>query len=145
MPRARDLLARFRPIGAPGAAAPAGVPVDRRAERERELRPVFDELAATEVEARRIRGAATADASARTAAAAESARALVAAARRDAEVGRAESAAAVLRLSHQEVAATQAAAAREAAEIADRARSRLPAFVARVVDAVRADILAGVR
>ena len=40
---ARDLLHRFRPVGAPGAA-PAGVPADRVAEVSRELQPVFDEL-----------------------------------------------------------------------------------------------------
>ena len=45
MPSARDMLQRFRPIGTPGAAAPAGVPADRAAELGRELQPVFDELA----------------------------------------------------------------------------------------------------
>ena len=47
MPRARDLLARFRPVGAPGTAAPAGVPVDRVAERRRELLPVASGLRLT--------------------------------------------------------------------------------------------------
>jgi hypothetical protein len=87
VPRARDLLARFRPVGAPGAAAPAGVPADRGSERDRELQAVFDELADTE----------------------------------------------------EQAAAIRAAADREAAEIAARARERLPGLVARVVDAVRQD------
>ena len=41
MASARDLLERFRPAGTPGAAAPAGVPYDRGAALEDELRPVL--------------------------------------------------------------------------------------------------------
>ena len=33
MPRVRDVLHRFSPAGAPGAASTAGVPVDRVADR----------------------------------------------------------------------------------------------------------------
>ena len=136
MPTARDLLARFRPVGAPGAAAPAGVPADRGAERERELRPVFEELAATEMTAAGIRTDATAEAAALAAAAADAARAIVDAARRDAEAHRAEAAAAVLRQAELDAAATRAAAGREADEIGARAQQRLGDLVARVVDRV---------
>jgi flagellar biosynthesis/type III secretory pathway protein FliH len=145
VPRARDLLARFRPVGAPGAAAPAGVPADRGAERERELQPVFAELAATEEEAARIRAAATTDAAARTSAATEQAQAIVESARRDAEAHRAEAAAAVLRQVEQSTSATRAAARHEAEEIAARARERLPDLVARLVDGILSDEPIGVR
>ena len=50
MPRVRDLLYRFRPSGAPGAATAAGVPVDRTAKLAAELDPVFARLADTEEE-----------------------------------------------------------------------------------------------
>ena len=50
MPRIRDVLHRFRPAGAPGAATAAGVPVDRAAELGVELEPLFALLADTERE-----------------------------------------------------------------------------------------------
>lgn len=50
MPRVRDVLLRFRPSGAPGAATAAGVPVDRAGELETELGPVLGLLAETERE-----------------------------------------------------------------------------------------------
>lgn len=54
MPRVRDVLLRFRPSGAPGAATAAGVPVDRANEVAAELEPVFGLLAETERECARI-------------------------------------------------------------------------------------------
>jgi hypothetical protein len=50
MPRVRDVLQRFRPSGAPGAATAAGVPADRAHELAAELEPVFALLADTERE-----------------------------------------------------------------------------------------------
>ena len=50
MPRVRDVLHRFRPSGAPGAATAAGVPVDRAAELATELEPVLALLAEAERE-----------------------------------------------------------------------------------------------
>lgn len=41
MPQLRDFLDRFRPAGAPGSAATAGVPADRLAELAAELDPVL--------------------------------------------------------------------------------------------------------
>jgi hypothetical protein len=137
MPRARELLARFRPAGTPGAAAPAGVPADRVAELARELQPVFDELAGTEQEARDIRAAAAAEARLRRDRAGEQARSIVAEARRDAEARRAEAAARVLQEIERETTATLDAASREADVIARRAEQRYPAVVARVVTRVR--------
>jgi hypothetical protein len=50
MPRVRDVLHRFRPSGAPGAATAAGVPVDRATELAAELQPVLALLEETERE-----------------------------------------------------------------------------------------------
>lgn len=48
MPRVSDLLYRFRPSGAPGSAAAAGVPADRAHDLAAELDPVFASLVQTE-------------------------------------------------------------------------------------------------
>ena len=50
MPRVRDVLHRFRPSGAPGAATASGVPVDRAGELAAELEPVLALLEETEQE-----------------------------------------------------------------------------------------------
>lgn len=52
MARIRDLLYRFRPASAPGAASASGVPADRAADAALELRAVFDQLSSTEDECR---------------------------------------------------------------------------------------------
>lgn len=142
MPTARDLLRRFRPVGAPGAAAPAGVPADRVAERDREVQPVFDELAATQAEAARIRDDAAARARARRDRAAAEAAAVVEAARRDAQKQRADTAAAILRSAQQETAAALTAAREEASAVVARAEGRYAGLVDRVVAGVRADAAA---
>jgi hypothetical protein len=91
MMRARDLLERFRPSGAPGAAAPAGVPSERAAILREELLPVLELLGPTEtqcdavlresrVRAERLRG----DAATRSAARLSEARAQAEAARAEA-------------------------------------------------------------
>lgn len=133
---ARDLLERFRPVGAPGAAAPAGVPADRVAEVSRELQPVFDELVDVQQRCADIRAAAVAAARARRDRGAGEARAIVAAARIDAQAQRADAAARERRETEQESAATIAAAEREAAEIHRRAEERMDGHVAHVVSAV---------
>lgn len=55
MSRVRDLLYRFRPAGAPGAASAAAVPMDRRSSLEAELSPLFAWLAVTERECDAVR------------------------------------------------------------------------------------------
>ena len=62
MPQLRDFFSRFRPAGAPGAAARAGVPADRLREREAEVGPVLALLDSTEAECERIVGQARRDA-----------------------------------------------------------------------------------
>ncbi|HEY3259730.1 MAG TPA: hypothetical protein VGJ95_05585 [Pseudonocardiaceae bacterium] len=85
MPRARDFLERLRPVGAPGAAGPAGVPADRSAEIAAELEPVFAALADVEVELRRERDTGEAEAARRRRRAAERSVEILAEARRAAE------------------------------------------------------------
>lgn len=86
MPSTRDLLQRFRPAGAPGAATAAGVPADRSDERATELAGVFVLLETTIAEAERVRRAVTTQAQERRDRAREQALATIAQARLDAEV-----------------------------------------------------------
>ena len=138
MPSARDLLQRFRPIGTPGAAAPAGVPADRGAEatgscsrsstswpRRWTRSPGSGRLPLSRPACARDR-------------AAEEARRIVDAARVQAEAERAEAAARILRRAEQETATRRSADARQqAAEIA-RAGAATAAghYVRRIVDEV---------
>ena len=137
MPRARDLLERFRPIGTPGAAAPAGVPADRTADRFRELQPVVDRLVDVDAECVRIRDAATAEAERRRQQAVAEAAAIVAASRIAAPANRTATATRV----RQEGAALAVAdveqAEHEAAATTARAQQRMDDYVRRVGTAVR--------
>lgn len=138
MPTARDLLQRFRPLGAPGAAAPSGVPADRRAERDRELQPVFDALVDVQEEVGRIRAAATAQAHVRGEQAEQQAAALLRTARRDAATARAEAAAAAAARVEEESRRVLAEAEADAAVVVRRAEERYAGLVDRVVHGVRA-------
>jgi len=62
VPPLRDFLSRFRPAGAPGAAARAGVPVDRKRELEAEVCPVLGLLDGTQAECESIIARARRDA-----------------------------------------------------------------------------------
>jgi hypothetical protein len=134
MPRVRDLLYRFRPAGAPGAASSAGVPVDRGADLAAELDPVFARLAATERECAEIVAAAHGAADARRAQAAQQARACVATARERLDDERA-AAAAVRRSGGPEADALDDSQA-EVSEVRRRADERMGTYVDRVVDRV---------
>jgi hypothetical protein len=139
-PRSRDVLARFRPAGTPGAPAAAAVPADRVAERSAELEPVLARLEDTQVEAARLVDDARAEAGRRRATAAERAEALLAAAHRDAVSERADAAAAVRQRAEAAAADIAAEAEHEAAAVLEVAEQRAPALVARVVASVRADL-----
>ena len=140
MPRARDFLERLRPVGAPGAAGPAGVPADRSAEVAVELQPVFAALADVEAELRRERDAGREEAAQRRRRASERAAEILAGARGAAQAERAAVATTLRYQADAAAADAQAAAEREAAQIHRRAARRLPALVATVVDRVRADL-----
>ncbi len=144
MAAARDLLERFRPVGTPGpAAAPAGVPVDRRAELEAELGPVLSELSATERECQRIRSSAHAHAERTRLEAAARATGVIAGARSRAEAERAAVAARELGRVQRLADAEVAEAAHEAAELLRRAGARTPPLVLETVDRVRAMLTSG--
>jgi hypothetical protein len=137
MPRVRDLLYRFRPAGAPGAASAAGVPADRSADLAAELEPLFAQLLGTERECAEIREQARQDATGVRARDAERARNVVTAAGEQVEAERATVAAQMQQRADAGSATQVAAAAREAAALRDRATERMPVYVERVVDAIR--------
>jgi flagellar biosynthesis/type III secretory pathway protein FliH len=130
MPSSREILRRFRPVGAPGALSRRGVPADRVQERDAELQPVFALLADVEREAAAVRAAAAADAAARESAARDAAAALRAEGRTRAAAERNATAAERARLTEEAGAATVSAARARAEELAARCPERLPALVA---------------
>lgn len=137
MPRVRDLLFRFRPAGAPGAATAAGVPVDRAADATAELAPLFARLTDTERACADILAAARRDAETqredglRRAAAIET----EALRRRDAE--RAAAAARIRQGNDDETATLLAEADERANHIRQWGASQLPRYRDDAVTAVR--------
>jgi vacuolar-type H+-ATPase subunit H len=140
MPGVRDLLDRFRPAGAPGAASATGVPADRRADLDAELEPVFAALAPVEAECDRAVHDAERDA-ARTAAWARSrAAALVAAAEEAVSAERAGAAARAAAHGRDEADRVAEAGRRDAERVRRRAHRLLPGVVAEGTARLRADI-----
>ncbi|WP_405522559.1 hypothetical protein OG426_05040 [Streptomyces canus] len=138
----RDFLTRFRPAASPGRAAPGGVPADRSAELRAELTPPLALLEQAEAEARSVREQADASATARRREAEGQAETIVAAAHEEARQVRARTAEQVLREAEGEAEALLAEAEREATVVRDRARSRTPALVDRVLALVLRDLTA---
>lgn len=136
MARVRDVLYRFRPAGAPGAASAAGVPVDRAADLAAELEPLLAQLATTERTVAGIREQAIRDAAEIRARDVERAHSIVTTAAQRADAERAAAAAQMRRRAEGEAAGALADAEREAAELGDRTAARIPAYVALVVDSV---------
>jgi hypothetical protein len=137
MPRARDFLARFRPVGTPGAAVSAGVPADRVAEASAELEPLFAMLADTEAETDRIRASADQRIAEGHRLAAEHAADVLARARLRADAERADAAAVARAAADQEAARELAAAAAEVARIRQAAEEQVDAQVAEIMGVVR--------
>jgi len=131
-----DILRRFRPAVAPGPAAPSGVPVDRVAEAEAELAPVFAALRPAIAESQRIVDDGRADADGRLRTAAERAQATLDDARAHIEAARAEAATHRLGQEASARASLKAASSTEVARVVALAEERLPGLVAKVVDAV---------
>ncbi|WP_327312700.1 hypothetical protein [Streptomyces sp. NBC_01235] len=138
----RDFLTRFRPAASPGRAAPGGVPADRTAELRAELTPPLALLEQAEAEARSVREQADASATARRREAEGQAETIVAAAHEEARQVRARTAEQVLRAAEGEAEALLAEAEREAIAVRDRARSRTPTLVDRVLALVLEDLAA---
>lgn len=138
MPRARDLLQRFRPAGTPGAAARRGVPEDRIAALSAELEPVLGLLSGSVEQGRRIRDNARASAEHRRRTAIEQAQALVMAAGGQAEPIRAEAGTRISRTAAREAAADLANAKDTASELRRRGAQRIPDLADQVAAEVRA-------
>jgi hypothetical protein len=136
--RVERLLERLRPAGAPGTAAPAGVPADRVAELAAELEPLLARLDGVQAQCDRIRADAAAEADRRRRLAVEQARQLLTEGRRAAEAERSAAAAAVEREVTAEAATARAAAERSAAAVRELAGTRASELVDRVVAAVLA-------
>jgi vacuolar-type H+-ATPase subunit H len=136
MPGSRGFLDRFRASGTPGAAAGAGVPADRVAERDAELAGIFSRLEQTETEAARIRADGAERSEKAHATAGERARRMVAAARHDAESERRDAAASIAALTERETRETLEAAERDAAAVRAHAAARTPDLVETVLDQV---------
>jgi hypothetical protein len=134
----RDFVRRFRPVATPGAAAPAGVPVDRFTELSAELAPVFKALEETNRDATQLVTDTRAEADRRRTARAEAAETVLAAAREQAEAARSAAVAAAVDEAAAERVALLDDAPQDAEEIARRADARQEEWVARVVALVRA-------
>ena len=135
MPQWQNVLDRFRPAGTPGAAGCPGIPVDRSADATAELTVVLALLDDAQDEAAQTRQAAIDRAQAIRRAAHRQAAELVAKARDDAEIVRAQSEAEALR----EAGADEDDMRRQTeAEIA-RLRKRADERLAHDVDTVAAE------
>jgi hypothetical protein len=137
MPRARDFLARFRPVGTPGAAASAGVPADRVVEAAAELEPLFAMLADTEAKAESIHTSADQRIAENHELTAERAIEVLAQARLRADAERADASAKARAVADQQAAQELAVAEDEAARIQESANELMDAQVAEIVAAVR--------
>jgi hypothetical protein len=136
VPDLRDFLSRFRPAGAPGAAA-IGVPADRRRELEAEVGPVLALLAGTDAECGRIVAQARRDAGQLAAGTSAEAAAIAADAGRRAAAAREEAARQVMAVARDEAAVAIGDAERQAAEIRELAARRMPSLVDRAVGTIR--------
>ncbi|MFI9847020.1 hypothetical protein ACIHFD_59095 [Nonomuraea sp. NPDC051941] len=137
MVRLGDFLARFRPSGVPGAAAPAGVPADYVADQAEELAPVFSALTDCQAACVNEREHAQRRADCMRARAHDQAAAIVASAHAEADAERARSSA-LARQSHAQAVAEFLREASAAAEgVRTRSAGRMPEMVARVTDMVR--------
>lgn len=138
MPDGRDFLGRFRPAGAPGSAARAGVPADRARELSDELTPVLALLEGTYAECQRIVAEAGQQADQIRASARAEADRIAAEAAARADTARDEAARRMLAQVREQVAAATTAADEQALLARQRAAERLPALVDRAVGLVRA-------
>lgn len=134
----QDFLLRFRGVWAPPgpAAGQAGVPADRRADLDHELRDLSDALETTEREAQEIVRAGEAEANAVAEAARSESVRIVEAARLAAPQVRAQSAASRIQDRRAEIDRLISGAEDDAAAIQLRARSRVQPLVERIVAAV---------
>lgn len=132
-----DFLSRFRPAGTPGAAARAGVPVDRAAEAAAELEPILALLAEAESACAAVRERAQRDAEDVGERARARADGLLAEARARADSERAAAAARARARGQAESVRLTGRAERRATARHELAEQRMPGYVDRVVAMVR--------
>ena len=132
-----DFLSRFRPAGAPGAAAPAGVPVDRAAEAAAELEPILVLLVEAESACAAVRERALQDAKDVRERARARADGQLAEARSRADGERAAAAAGARARGQAESARLAGQAERRATTRRELAEQRMPGYIDRVVAMVR--------
>lgn len=135
MPRMRDVLQRFRPTSAPGAASTGGVPADRAADMAAELRPLLARLATTQATCRSITEDARRDAARIRSQAVDQARAVRDEGPRIASAERADAASRVSSQGRADTEGRSEAARRTAEQLSGRARELLPDYVESVVAA----------
>jgi cell division septum initiation protein DivIVA len=135
VPMIQDFLLRFRGVWAPPgpAAGQAGVPADRRADLDHELRDLSDALETTEREAQEIVGAGEAEANAIAEAAGSESVRIVEEARLSAPQVRAQRAAARIQDRRAEIDRLISAAEADAAAVQVRAGSRVQPLVELIV------------
>ncbi|MCQ2001093.1 hypothetical protein [Arthrobacter zhaoxinii] len=136
-----SLLDRFRPVGAPGPAGPAGVPATDDEGMAAELIPVFESLDATISESRGRTESAEAQAQQTVAAARRQAAALVEQARMDSAAVRADAAARVSAEAAREDEQLLAAAKEEAETLRRQGESRVPELASAIVADLVQDLL----
>ena len=137
MPSWRDIFDRFRPVAAPGAPSPVGVPVDRTPSAAKELAAVFALLDETEASCAEIRADAIEAADRIRRAGDAAAEQILAAGRTNAARERAAMAAAARSGAERDRAERVASASREAARIRADGMAALDTHVARAVARVR--------
>jgi vacuolar-type H+-ATPase subunit H len=137
MPQVRDSLDRFRPAGAPGAAARAGVPADRLRELSDELAPVLAALDGTDAECARILARARDEAQRITAAAGAQAAAILADADQRANTAREAATRQSFAAARTAAGRAVADAERQAADMCELAERRIPVLAGRAVDLIR--------
>ena len=133
-----SILDRFRPVGTPGAAGPAGVPAADDQGRAAELAPVFAALAGDVAACEALVDEARLSAEEHVARARAQAAAIVAQARLDAGAARVRAAARIEQEASQQDAELLEQARQEAATLEKTGLARLPAVVSKVIDSLLA-------
>jgi hypothetical protein len=133
-----SILDRFRPVGTPGAAGPAGVPAADDQGRAAELAPVFAALAGDVAACEALVEEARLSAEEHVAGARAQAAAIVAQARLDAGAARVRAAARIEQEASQQDAELLEQARQEAATLEKTGLARLPAVVSKVIDSLLA-------
>lgn len=133
-----SILDRFKPVGAPGAAGPAGVPATDDQGRAAELAPVFAALAGDVAACGTLVAEARLSAEEAVAQARAQAAAIVAQARIDAGAARVRAAARIKQEASERDAQLLEQTRREAATLEKTGRAGIPAVIGQVIESLLA-------